>query len=82
MTLDAAGHAEQIQTIAQIKAEYEKQAAARTQPSAESKASAPTTADSRIGDIWYNCITNEYFICNGRINGVANWVKLLEVLEP
>jgi hypothetical protein len=82
MTLNAPRPEDQIEVIVQIKDEYERQAGSRSQRASAGKASAPQTVNSRIGDIWYNCITNEYFICNGRINGVANWVKLLEVLEP
>lgn len=74
------GHAGGDETIAEIKARYEKEAAVRLQQEVPQE-SQPTTgkiSGYKPGDIWYNCVSNEYFICNGRINGTANWVRILD----
>lgn len=81
MTRKQGEEGDQIKTIGQIKSEYENLRQKNTEVT-DSRPSSPKAIKGRIGDIWFNCVSNEYFICNGRINGEANWVKLLDVLEP
>lgn len=68
---DYSGHADRIK---QIKEEYENTAKAKDNVQ-EVEVTSSSSKGYRAGDIWYNCVANEYFICNGRINGKANWVR-------
>jgi len=40
-----------------------------------------TSASSHIGRIWFDSVTNELWVCTGRINGQFKWSKVSENLH-